>query len=157
MQDLARARRLLILSLAIAGLGILFFLLHGSEPRTAPLVSEQKGNDRQVAAAATPHARRYIDGPDPQTFTRFTAHVRDGSRHVTGTCTADYATVMVYPVAVDYRESPLDAIYNMADACPSGGTYERTIILADYPFVENTDYYIIRADQGVRGAWYNPH
>lgn len=156
MRRIPRAKHLIALCVALVVAGALFFALHGRDVEEIT-VRDEVGEHVAAAPVATKgERRRVIEGPDPAAFRTFTRGSEQHVYTIDGACVDEYAAVMIYAHGVDYRESPLDAIYNIAQPCPASGVYERTIDLDAYPIRLGASYYVIRADQGPHGAWYNP-
>lgn len=157
MSRIPRARQLIALCAALVLAGALFFVLRGRD--IEEIAVRELGGEHAAAAsvAARGERRRVIEGPDPATFSTFTRGSDQRFYSIADACEDAYATVMIYASEVDYRESPLDARYNIALPCPAAGSYARTVDLDAYPIPVGASYYVIRADQGPSGAWYNPH
>ncbi len=147
---LGRAWRLLALSIASLVLGATFFLLH--QKSEAPASSSAP---TPRADAVLPEARRYIQGPEPAVFKTISYVPSSPELTVEGACSDAYYAVLIYSADIDYRESPLDAKYNTALPCPESGRYARTIDLSLLPLAAGERYYVIRAQQGERGQWYD--
>ena len=72
---------------------------------------------------------------------------------ISGTCSAAYYTIIIFPDATDYEYNPSLAVYNEANKCV-GGTFTQTISDLDLPpQLATGTYYLIVANQGTKGPW----
>ena len=97
--------------------------------------------------------------PEPSKFKSFAFDPQKNAGktiNVSGACKDFYYTILIFPEGVDYRESPYEARYNTASPCPPGGEFKKSINLSALNLTKG-NYYIVRADQGEKSAWYNPH
>ena len=90
--------------------------------------------------------------PDPDKFKTF--EYKNSDLEFDGECSGRYYTILIYNKGVDYRANPASAKLNQALECPAN---KKFIFKLD----SNTGlipgkYYIIFADQGQNGVWYNP-
>lgn len=149
---LSREGRILALAVIFFLSGCAFFLLHTFRKDEAPVqpvavaVSENRSDTRSALA-------HY---PAPESFEHFTFTPGMRAYAVSGTCSDRYYAILIYQADVDYRESALDAKYNMASECVDG-IFETAIGLHSLPLTEETSYYVVRAQQGEEGGWYNPY
>lgn len=148
---MARAWGILALAIFFCATGVLFFFIHrdGQQEDVAVV------NAGNIALKQESSRKKYIDGPNPEVFRSFVYTEGEETLVVEGACESVYSAVMLYPMSIDYRESPLDAVYNIAERC-EGFTFARTIDLRQFAFREGEEYYVIRAQQGASGQWYNP-
>jgi len=91
--------------------------------------------------------------PAPETFRTFNRTEKELS--ISGNCSDKYYTIIIYKKGIDYRDKPSAAVFNTAFDCPSGGLFNRKISLSDIN-LGGSDYYVIVANQGNEGTWYNP-
>lgn len=83
-----------------------------------------------------------------------------------GECSDKYYTILIYGEGVDYRIDPSSAKFNQAFECPKNpeevasqlyGAGKKFKFIADQNTgLQEGKYYIIFADQGEEGNWYNP-
>lgn len=90
--------------------------------------------------------------PEPDKFKHF--EYKNNGLKFYGTCSDSYYTVLVYSAEIDYRNNPASAKLNQAFGCPKNKKFEFRIT-QDSGLSEGK-YYIIIADQGKEGNWYNP-
>lgn len=145
-----RAWRVLALAVVFCALGLVFFFMRsvvGSPSAAVP-------QGRQAPAAAQDE-RLYIQGPDPSVFTTFVYNPQKPELAIADSCFDTYYAVLIYAKKVDYRKSPLDARYNVATECPPEKKYAIVLPLAGLPLTPGEEYYVIHAEQGSTGQWYN--
>lgn len=94
--------------------------------------------------------------PDPKTYDDFTFTPGE-TVSISGECNDTYRAVLIYASTVDYRQDPLSALYNIASECRGEKTFSETVTLSSPPFIEGESYYVIKAQQGSSGSWYNPY
>lgn len=152
-----RAKRLVFASLVIALLGVSFFFLHSTQKTEEVSAQPIHVENSPLSPTKQANSKHYIEGPDPSVFKIFTYKKDTPVLVVEGECEDAYYAVLIYSKKIDYRESPLDARYNVASACPSGKKYSVPIDLSHLPLAEGEVYYIIRAQQGKTGQWYNAY
>lgn len=70
-------------------------------------------------------------------------------------CADAYYVVALFPADADYRTEPRRAVYNTASPCVKGEPVEATLLLSLVTAPAGS-YYMVVADQGVEGTWYNP-
>ncbi len=147
-----RSIHILVLAAVFFVSGLVFFITRMIADEPVSQVASVPGLTTTEPAQPIPALRGY---PLPKTFTTFTYTKNVGDRVVSGTCADMYFVVLVFAQDVDYRVSPLDAKYNRAVAC-TGGKAEVSIPTDTLPLTEGERYYVIMADQGRTGTWYNP-
>lgn len=76
----------------------------------------------------------------------------DGEKlKVSGSCTGDYYSVMIFPNRDDYTNAPGSAVYNAAFPC-QGVLIDKTI--SEFPSLVNSgDYYVLIGQQSGRDPW----
>ena len=94
--------------------------------------------------------------PEPGTFKAF-MYRGEAEKEVELTCLSAYATLLIYPHAVDYRFDPLGAKFNTAYECEGKGKMKRLVPLASAHLENGVEYYMIRAHQNTTGLWYDPY
>jgi hypothetical protein len=72
------------------------------------------------------------------------------------TCGDAYVAILIFPASVDYRADIDAAVYNEAFPCHLNQPFMTTIAPSDLAPSPSGTYYIIIADQGKSGTWYNP-
>lgn len=152
-----RAKRLLFASLVIAALGVSFFFLHSTQKTEEVPIQSFRTEDTLSSSPKSANSKHYIEGPEPSVFKIFTYKKDTPILVVEGACEDAYYAVLIYSKKIDYRESPLDARYNVASVCPSEKIFSVPVDLSRLPLVEGEVYYIIRAQQGKTGQWYNAY
>lgn len=90
--------------------------------------------------------------PEPNKFRPLEYKNKD--LEFSGECSDLYYTVLVYPKNIDYRKNPASAKVNQAFECPRNRKFKTTI--GQNAGLAEEKYYIIIADQGEEGNWYNP-
>lgn len=71
-----------------------------------------------------------------------------------GECSDLYYTILIYSKDIDYRKNPASAKLNQAFECPKTKKFKFRI--AQDTGLAKGKYYIIIADQGKEGTWFNP-
>lgn len=72
---------------------------------------------------------------------------------ISGTCTAAYYTILIFANPTDYKDDPVAALYNNANKCVDG-SFSWTIGDMDLPpQLTSGTYYLVVANQGVKGPW----
>jgi hypothetical protein len=150
-----RVTRTLVLSIAFFLSGLAFFgfrMLDEGEAEEPSYSIATRGMEPSEAARPVPSLAGY---PPPEVFHQF-EYVRGQELRVNGECRDKYYVVMIFHESVDYRVNPMDARYNTAFPCPGGAFSERIPI--DTLFLEEGErYYVIKAEQGTKGPWYDPY
>lgn len=90
--------------------------------------------------------------PEPSKFKSF--EYKNKELEFNGECSDLYYTILIYSQGIDYRANPASAKFNQAFECPKSKKF-KFIINQNTGLVEEK-YYIIFADQGEEGNWYNP-
>lgn len=90
--------------------------------------------------------------PDPSRFKEFKYQGEDLGFN--SECSDKYYTVLIYDEDVDYRTNPSSAKFNQASECPQSKKFKFTV--GQDTGLQEGKYYIIIADQGEEGNWYNP-
>jgi hypothetical protein len=160
---LSHSRILLILAALFFVSGLFFFIgdMGGgasSTPSPSIVGSINATNNVSSAAAVADSGSAAVLAkmPAPSSFEHFTYHAGQPV-FIAGHCTSAYYTVLVYPAKKDYRKNPQFAVYNVATPCPSVGSFTENLIFSSSGFTEGTSYYLIRAEQGAFGSWYDPY
>ncbi|MCC6934715.1 MAG: hypothetical protein IT406_03470 [Candidatus Yanofskybacteria bacterium] len=91
--------------------------------------------------------------PEPAKFR--SVDIPGGSFAIAESCRDAYIAVILYARKIDYRKEPAAAALNQAYPCTPGKRFVITVDAESYGLRAGT-YYIVVADQGVSGAWYNP-
>jgi len=106
----------------------------------------QISGERPVVLASGPEPTKLISvqGPLPQELT------------VEGICRDQYFTILIFPSDQDYRQNPTSNVYNRATVCTSTEAWLQKLSPANLQLATGT-YYLVRADQGAEGSWYNPY
>lgn len=90
--------------------------------------------------------------PDPDKFRTFEYKNKD--LEVGGECSDSYYTILIYSKDADYRTNPASAKFNQAIECPANKKFSFKVDSSTG--LNPGKYYIIIADQGKEGSWYNP-
>lgn len=90
--------------------------------------------------------------PDPSKFKSFEYKNKD--LEFNGECSDVYYTILIYGKGVDYRANPASAKFNQAFECPKNKKFN--FVVDQNTGLAEGKYYIIIADQGKEGNWYNP-
>lgn len=95
-----------------------------------------------------------VEGPSPDSFETFTLPA-SGVESRSVECGDVLYTVLIFPDGVDYRKNPRGFVYNSATACAKG---ERVVagVAKESLQAGEGEYYLVVADQGASGGWYNP-
>lgn len=146
-----RSYRILALALILFVLSIAGFWWQGSRS-VSP--------SRVVGAPQVATQDLFRTYPDPSTFRTFV--FKDGfvSKENTlafeGRCSDVYVALLIFSSRVDYRQDPSRALVNRAISCPQNKLFSYEFALSDLKNLAEGTYYVISADQGIRGVWYNP-
>jgi hypothetical protein len=159
-----REYRLIALAVAFFLLGLIFFFYDQFTPRSASSAPAPDARSGQMVVASQPSgpslAPDFASDPAPSRFRTFTydATGMNGSSSlpVSTTCHDAYVTILVFPAAVDYRANLNRAIINEALPCHSGSPFNGAVFASDMVPAPFGNYYVITADQGTSGTWYNP-
>lgn len=151
-----RKKRIQVLLILIVVLG-LFWL--GSFGGTKPGkyldnemdVSPVVGTTDSFTGSST--SRIIIAGPKPESFDTFQVPEVKSVKRVM-TCADQLYAVAVFPKGSDYRTAPRLAVYNSAESCEKGR--EVSVAFDTARISVPGEYYLIVADQGASGLWYNP-
>jgi hypothetical protein len=155
-----RVYRILAIAIIFFIAGVFFFYKdRNSGISDTPKVSDYK--NLQVVGSAPFQDPLFSKFPSPDKFQQFT-YDKEGinggdSFLVYAQCEDAFLTILVFSSTVDYRQDITKAVFNRAFECTTGEKFSHEIIkndLANYGF---GNYYVILADQGQRGMWYNPH
>ena len=92
--------------------------------------------------------------PAPERFRRLDL-VKEPYTKIQEKCRDTYIVLLVFAKGVDYRKNPSAAQLNQAFSCQKGNTFSHAISIRDLPLFAE-EYYLIVADQGETGNWYNP-
>jgi len=161
---LQKSHRILILAFLFFVSGLIFFLVkfdilnftrdRGSIGYKVSLSPSGFGNGNINVVAEQPMV--LSDYPTPDKFQHFTYSAKNNIIEVNGECRDAYYTILVFPEGVDYRKNPTQARFNTAFPCPKEKIFKRVIDLS-LSNLQNENYYIIRAQQGETGSWYEPY
>lgn len=151
-----RFKRILILGIAVAGVFFLNKVLIGSQLESKSGFAIQPLSKGFSLAESGAQYEFYKDKlksyPEPNKFKSFEYKNKD--LEFNGECSDKYYTILIYSKEVDYRVNPASAKFNQALECPANKKFNLKIdaISGLIP----GKYYIIIADQGRTGSWYNP-
>ena len=152
-----REKRILFLSLGFFLSGALFFYLHFERNTHYPEAVYFPPAKKEVAATASRGQSPFLSYPEATTFEHFVFAASQPTKDLFIDCKDTFAAVLVYAADVDYRTHLMDAKYNMAHACEKDTDTAITIDLSNRPLVDGREYYVIKAQQGLEGEWYNPY
>jgi len=74
---------------------------------------------------------------------------------ISGQCSDVYYTVLLYKKSVDYRKYQAPPVFNKAYECPTDKKF-KIDVSQEKTNLSTGEYYVIIADQGAAGSWYNP-
>lgn len=98
--------------------------------------------------------------PPPSQFQTFMLNANgingNSGLTVTATCHDVEVVLLAFSEKFDYRSDISKAVYNRAFSCTPDKTFHGTIQAADVKAFASGMYYVIVADQGDSGTWYNP-
>jgi hypothetical protein len=141
----------ILLALLVIG-GVFWYAKFGTSTssRYAPTPQELK-----VAGDPVPYPLPIlVEGPSPDSFETFTLPAAGAaSRDVV--CGDTLYTVLVFPAGVDYRRNPRGFVYNSATPCAKGEKIVAGVAKESLQAAAG-EYYLVVADQGASGSWYNP-
>lgn len=143
-----RKLRIEVLLTLVVLSGLVWFIKFGSVEE-APMPSVRQ---TEVATIAEPRPK-IVDGPKPESFETFLV---PGFKEIYRDmrCADILYTTLIFPAGSDYRYSPRTAVYNTATSCEKGKTIDIFIREAELN-IPDGKYYLIVADQGAEGTWYN--
>lgn len=112
--------------------------------------------DPSLQVSGTPIASPtiVITGPEPATFSTFVLP-GEGELRREIVCQNSLYTTLIFPADADYRKDPRSAVYNSANECLKGKQIE-VVINKETLTLKPGRYYLVVADQGASGSWYNP-
>ncbi len=152
-----REKRILILAAVFFLGGVLFFFLHFEGAAHYPEAVYFPPAPKAVPPSASRGQSPFLSYPEASTFEHFIFKKDIPTKDLYIKCEAAFAAVLVYAAGVDYRTHLLDAKYNVAHACEPGTETAIAIDLSNRPLIDGQEYYVIRAQQGTEGEWYNPY
>lgn len=132
-------------------------------PTEAFVITDNSTNKTSATATAksatsfnTTNSAGANTSTSPSNFKSFSYDATVGKKiSVSGTCHDAYYTLLIFDSKDDYRTSPGAARANRAFACGAAGLFTITMDLRDIN-LPTGNYYLFVADQGSKGAWYNP-
>lgn len=89
---------------------------------------------------------------EPNKFNNF--EYKNNDLEFNGECSDLYYTILIYSKEIDYRINPASAKFNQAFECPKSKKFNFTV--DQNTGLSEGKYYIIFADQGKEGGWYDP-
>jgi hypothetical protein len=143
-----RKLRIEILLALVVISGLFWFMKFGS-----PESSDSPVKQEEVVAVVQPRPA-IIEGPKPSSFESFSVPGFEEVYRMVR-CEDILYTVLIFSTDVDYRKDPRAAVYNSANPCTKGEQVE-IFIREPLPAVQPGKYYMVVADQGASGGWYNP-
>ncbi len=157
MNSSAKVHRILVLGIAIIGVFFLNKILVGNQ--SGPILGfivRPLSKGFTLVESGVQYDGFYKDKlksyPEPSKFRSFEYNSDD--LEFSGKCSDLYYTVILYDQNIDYRKNPASAKFNQAFECPANKKFEFTI--GQNIGLPKGKYYIIFADQGEKGSWYNP-
>lgn len=153
-QLLAKARKLIILAVLIAAVGLFFSgwdIFRKFDGQSQFPAEEGKAYPKLPQLASYPEPANFqeinYDGVELNENSLITLE---------SDCTAEYVSVLLFSKDTDYRQDPARAVINKAFPCPWQNKFSYTISFADLKNLPNGVYYAFLADQDSTGLWYNP-
>ncbi len=154
METIKKEYRILALAILFFLAGLFFFY---NEKRVAVGDVSRQGN---VAASQANQPLTLPKFPDPKTFTRFTykpsAPIANPLPTIVEQCRDSYIALLIFKSNLDYRKDPARASFNRAFPCTRGEQFRYELSDSDVKDLVEGEYYIIAADEGEGGTWYNP-
>lgn len=74
---------------------------------------------------------------------------------ISGTCVDAYYTVLIFKKSSNFQTHPGDNVFNNAFLCPDNKKIAIEIDISHSNFSDGVGYYLLVADQGKSGTWYN--
>lgn len=152
---LNRSYRILAVAILFFAVGtFLFFKDKG--------VSNQSSaaNDFQVSPGDSFSDPIFSHYPSPSIFQKFSYNSNKinnaDSLPITASCNDFYVTILIFPINLDYRRDVSKAAFNKAFGCERGKSFLYQLSGSSLGGFKNGDFYLIIADQGESGTWYNP-
>lgn len=156
------------MGIAIIGAVFVNKTLIGEGPKTGPGFAIQplsKGFSlAESGVVGTFFKDKLKSYPDSSQFGYFDYEGKD--LEFNGECSDRYFTILIYDEEADYRANPSSAKFNQAFEClqnpervalrPYGAGNKFKFIIDQSTGLAEGKYYIIIADQGKEGIWYNP-
>lgn len=148
-------------ALCIISIGVLFILIRGSDsvpssstkPETMVIGGQHSFTSPTPEQALSASPLRHMPSPS-----KFTSFVYKGEKQfeINVVCKDAYYVILMFSNEVDYRTDTLSALYNTAERCTMKKSYRIAIPLTQHLTI-GASYYIIRADEGAYGTWYDPY
>ncbi len=157
---IGREYRVLAIAVVFFAVGLFFFIKDQTIP--AP---QTKPTAAPTLSVASPQGASFPDPtfakyPAPSNFEKFTYENGEidgaSSLSVSATCNGQYVAILIYPGNFDYRLDVSRSVYNKSFPCDTGKTFNHIIEAADLSTLQPGSYYLMTADQGASGPWYNP-
>ncbi len=152
-----REYRILAVAIIFFAIGLFFFTKN--ESGTGKSDDYAKPSDLQVIqnSFADPSFAKYPEPSELQTIDYRNGKINNGENfQITGDCHDAYLTILIFPAEVDYRSDLTKAIFNKALPCQAGQKFTYDITKDSFLNYPEGNYYVIMADQGKDGTWYNP-
>ena len=134
-----------------------FYLLDRRAPASAP---QPPAPSASAGAQTSDFVEALKNYPPPSAFRTLAVSPKGAfDPEVTtlvGTCAGGYYAVVIFPAGADYRSDPSRAVVNRASACTPREAFSSVISSTTLPSMPPGKYYVILADQGATGLWYNP-
>ncbi|MBP9669160.1 MAG: hypothetical protein KBE09_02625 [Candidatus Pacebacteria bacterium] len=152
-----REKRILMLAGVFFLGGVMFFFLHFERAAQYPEAVYFPPAPKTAPPSASRGQSPFLSYPEASSFDHFVFKKDVPIKDLYIKCDDAFAAVLVYAAGVDYRTHLLDAKYNVAHACTPGTETAIAIDLSNRPLIDGQEYYVIRAQQGPEGEWYNPY
>lgn len=151
-----RLKKILVLGVATVGVIFLNKILFSNRPELGQGFAVQplsKGFSlAEPGIGFESYKNKLKSYPDPDKYKTF--EYKNSDLEFSGECSDRYYTILIYNKGVDYRANPASAKFNQAFECPANGEFKFKID-SNIGLIPGK-YYIIVADQGKEGGWYNP-
>ena len=159
--DQIKEYRILALAVAFFIIGLFFFLQNNaSQAPTQPQSLMNQSVSVKSAQGSPSFEPEFANFPPPSQFQTLTndANGLNGSDSlsITATCHDVFLAVLIFPSRFDYRSDVSKEVYNQASPCQPGQAFHKTISKTEMENLPFGTYYVIVADQGTTGTWYNP-
>ena len=156
MNFTVKFKRILILGIAVVGVFFLNKTLvsNNTEPRSGFAIQPLSRGFSLAESGINfePYKNKLKSYPEPESFKK--VNYNGQTIELENKCSDLYYTILIYPESIDYREDPASAKFNQAFECP--GNKKFSFKVDPNAGLNPGKYYIIIADQGENGQWYNP-
>jgi hypothetical protein len=151
MKGMKREYRILALAIVIFVVGATFFFYDRTLQTSLP-----NRMTIQVPIERASEQTIFSNMPNPSAYKTFSYLPNVPVPIVKDMCRDTYIAMLIFKADLDYRKDPSRASINRAFPCEKNKLFQFPFSSADMKNYEAGRYYIIVADEGGVGAWYNP-